>query len=58
MVIPKKTILNISSLDETRRKNLENIKGKQQDKDIEERYFKNGYREQYSLIVPDRYLYI
>jgi hypothetical protein len=42
------------NLDETRRKYLLNIKeGKQQDKDLEQ-YFKNGDREQYS-VVSDRY---
>lgn len=44
------------NLNETRRRYLENIKeGKQLDKEIEQQYFKNGNREQYSLIVPDRY---
>jgi predicted DNA-binding ArsR family transcriptional regulator len=34
-----------SNLDETRRKCLENIKeGKQEDREIEEQYFKNGER--------------
>ena len=44
------------NLDETRRKYLENIKeGKQEDREIEEQYFKNGDRKQDSLIGPDRY---
>ncbi len=44
------------NLDETRRKFLESMKeGKQEDKEIEEHYFKNGNREEYSPIVPDRY---
>jgi len=44
------------NLDETRRIYLENIKdGKQQDKNLEEQYFKNGNGEQYSLNVPDWY---
>ena len=43
------------NLDETRRKYLENIKeGKQEDREIEEQYFKNGNRNQ-ALIGPDRY---
>ena len=29
--------------------------GKQEDKGIEEHYYKNGNREEYSPIVPDRY---
>jgi hypothetical protein len=44
------------NLDETRRKYLENIKdGKQEDREIEEQYLKNGNRKQDSLIGPDRY---
>ena len=44
------------SLDETQRKYLENIKeGKQVDREIEEQLFKNGNREQYSVITEQRY---
>ena len=44
------------SIDETRRKYLENIKeGKQVDKEIEEQCFKNGIGEQHSLIAKDKY---
>ena len=44
------------NLNDTRRKFLENIKdGKKLDKEMEQRYFKNGNGEQYSLIVPERY---
>jgi hypothetical protein len=44
------------NLDETRRKYLENIKeGNQVDRDIEEQLFKNGNREQHSMIPEHRY---
>jgi len=44
------------NLDETRRKYLENIKeGKQVDREIEEQLFKNGNREQHSVIAEQRY---
>ena len=44
------------NLDETRRKYLANIKkGKQVDKEIEEQLFKNGNREQHSVIAEQRY---
>jgi hypothetical protein len=44
------------NLDETRRKYLENIKeGKQVDREIEEQLFKNGNREQHSVIAAQRY---
>jgi hypothetical protein len=43
------------NLDETRRQYLENIKeGKQVDREIEE-LFKNGNREQHSVIAEHRY---
>jgi hypothetical protein len=44
------------NLDETRRQYLENIKeGNQVDRDIEEQFFKNGNREQHSVITEHRY---
>ena len=44
------------NLDETRRKYLENIKeGKQVDREIEEQLFKNGNRQQHSVIAEQRY---
>jgi hypothetical protein len=44
------------NLDETRRKYLENIKeGKQVNREIEEQLFKDGNREQHSVIAEHRY---
>jgi hypothetical protein len=44
------------NLDETRRQYLENIKeGNQVNRDIEEQLFKNGNREQRSVIPEHRY---
>jgi hypothetical protein len=44
------------NLDETRRQYLENIKeGKQVDRATEEQLFKNGNREQHSLIAEHTY---
>ena len=44
------------NLDEARRKFLESMKeGKQQDKEIEEHYLKNGNREEYTPVVSAKY---
>ena len=44
------------NLDETRRQYLENIKeGKQVDRATEEQLFKNGNREQHTVIAEHRY---
>jgi hypothetical protein len=44
------------NLDETRRQYLENIKeGNQVDRDIEEQLFRNGIREQHSVLTEHRY---
>jgi len=44
------------NLDENRRKFLESMKdGKQQDKELEERYFKNGNREDFTPVISTKY---
>jgi len=44
------------NLDENRRKFLESMKeGKQQDKELEERYFKNGNREDFTPVISAKY---
>jgi hypothetical protein len=44
------------NLDETRRKFLESMKeGKQQDEELEEHYFKNGNREEFTPVISAKY---